>query len=318
MTNILDYNYSILRFNYIIVFFASIVLLYFFAVTIYRIFTDRTDFNNILELSNNICVKFDYNGFILDYNKDFANIATFKSEDIKGYELFSVIQFDNYDDLMEALFGNAEHHEIKSFISTVTCRNGTIKKINFKGIVNTNNFGAGTEYILVGTDVTKIQKAEKEYLANKTLLESLKSEFAFAEEELKRNFQQIQDTQDKIEELEKRHKIFTDSIPIGVIEYDFTTRQVAFSAELLRYYIPNANTSSIHTDEALSVIYNFITNDSIYDTLEAIYSALTRNTINFSSKVTLTNSTEFICRFTIIYTDNKPVYMYGITDFRKI
>ncbi len=315
MSTILDFNYSILRFNYIIVFFSTIVLLYFFAVIVYRIFSDRTDFNNILNLSNNICVKFDYNGQILEYNSDFSEIATFKNEDVKGYDIFSLIKFDDYEGLSETLFSNSDNQVSKSFISTVTCRNGVIKQISFKGIVNTNNLGAGVTYILVGTDVTKSQKAEKEYMANKNLLEGLKSEFAFAEEELDRNFQQIQDTQEKMDELTRRHKIFADDLPLGIMEYDFATRQLFFSAELLRFFIPNANTASIHTDEAISVFYNFITNDSIYDFLESIYNALTNNTVNFSTKLVLTNSKVFICRYTIIYTDNKPVYMYGIANF---
>lgn len=318
MSDILNHSYAILRFNYGIVFFASVILMFFFASTIYKIFIDRNDFNNIISISNKICVKFDANGLIIDYNKHFADIATLKGENVKGRDIFKLISFDNYDEMMKTIFYDISHNEQKSFECNVTCRNNEIKKVSFLGILNSNFLGASSSYILVGTDVTLNERTERELDITRNRLESLIKEFKFAEEELARNFKQIQDTQNKIESLKKRHKVFIDSIPIGVTQFDFSTRQIAFSLETLKFFIPNVSTSTIYPDEALAVFYNFIKKESIYDLLESVYNALANKSINFSTEILLTNNIRVPVQLTIVYENNEPSYLFAISDYYEL
>lgn len=318
MTNILEHSYSILRFNYGIVFFVALVIMCFFVITIFKIFSDRIDFNNIINATNKICVKFDYNGIILDYNNEFLKLVSLPKTSVKSKDIFSLLSFDSYDEMMDKLFNNKAFDEQSVFVCNVTSKENSVKKISFKGIQNTNFFGAVVSYILIGTDVTLSDKIKVESEYNRKHLETLNAEYRFAEEELKRNFKQIHDTQEEIEGLKKRHKIFIDNIPLGVIQYDFSTRQLNFSAELLKFFIPNANTANIHSEEALNVIYNFVKKESVYDLVSSIYDALAKGTINFYTEVILTNNFNMPFRFTLIYDDGEPSYIYAITTFNNL
>ncbi len=315
MNNIFESGYFILSFNYAIVFFATMVIIYFFASTLFRVYRDRVDFNNILSISDKICVKFDYNGAILDYNVDFERIATINNENVRGEDLFTLIQFDKYDDMIDNLF-NSTVSEDNSFITKVVCKNGDVKKIRFRGIENSNYFGAGVSYILVGTDITLLEKNEKEYKFNKSLLESLTTDYRFAEEELKRNFLQIHNTQEDLDELRIRHANFVDNLPLGIVEYDFDIRQIHFSNKVVRYFIPNASANSVHVDEVIIILYNFIKKESAYDMLESFYSALQNKSPNFSYVIEFNNGGKVNANGTITYNKqtNEPNFLYVILD----
>ncbi len=316
MNTISEYGYSILRFNYIIVFFSSITLLYFLVTTILKIFEERADFSNILEAADEMCVKFDHNGLILDYTERFAKIATFNNENIIGLDIFTLISFDDYDSLYETLFNHVNSDLMNNFTVTVTCRNGDKRRIRFRGIQNSSFFGAKESYILVGYDVTASEHSEREQIYNKQLLEKLTNDYRFAEEELKRNFQQIHDTKNEIDALRLKHKAFVDNLPLSIMEYDFTTRQLSYSTKTIKFFIPNANSSSIHPDEALSVFYNFIQKDSILDGLEAFYNAMHNRLTTFSFMLKLnSNAVNIRCSSNIQYINNEPSYMYIIMDF---
>ncbi len=318
MNNVLEYSYMILRFNYGIVFFSASILIFFFASTISKIFSERKDLYSIISASEKTYVKFDFNGIIIDYNEDFAELATIHNEDIRGVDIFTLISFDDYDELTKVLFNSIDSDKNSSFTSNVTCKNGEVKKILFKGIRNTNYFGAGYNYILVGTDVTATDKIDKKQKYDKTLLDNLTVDYRFAEEELKRNFQQIQAAQFELEELKEKHTTFLDTLPIGVIEYDFRTRQLTFSQAVLGFFLPNATASSIHPDEAIKVFFNFITKDSIYDFLEALYSSFHNNNEIFTYKLNINNSSETIrAKGTITYKNDKPLFLSIIIQSSK-
>lgn len=313
MNNILEYSYSIFRYNFVITFFLAMILIYFFASTLIKNFNDIKDYTNIINASEKICVKFNANGSIIDYNKYFEQIATLSDEDIKGVDMFKLIQFDDYEEMMKTLLISDPSSDIK-FTTIVTCRNNERKKIVFKCIKNTNYLGADATYILIGTDITSTEKSEQESQYNKKLLKNLTFDYRFAEEELRRNFQQIQDTQEEIEQLRLRHKAFVHNLPLSIIEYDFNTRQIAFSSQLITYFVPNANTSTLHPDEAIVILYNFICKDSVYDMLQALYKALNNRTSNFTFRLNLNNTSIYIiANATVTYNDNEPTHIYVIS-----
>ncbi len=313
MSTISEFGFTILRFNYIAVFFSAVTLLYFFTTTILKIFEARIDFINILEATEEICVKFDHNGIIIEYTKRFEKIATLDGENIKGLDIFTLISFDDYDALHDTLFNHTDSVNKNSFIVTVTCRNGEQKRIKFRGIQNSNFFGARDTYILVGVDVTSKEQSEKEQIYNKQLLEKLTTDFRFAEEELKRNFQQIHDTKNEIDAIRLKHKVFVDNLPLSIIEYDFETRQIGLSTRAIKFFIPNANSSSINPEEAIQIFYNFIQKDSILDMLEAFYNALHNNLSSFNYEVKVSGQDIILkADVNIHYIDNEPTYMYLI------
>ncbi len=311
MNNIVELGYPLLRYNYVIVFFAAIILIYFFSVVLIKLFDDRVDFNNILEISDKIYVKFDYNGIIIDCNSQFKKIASIGSEKVKEQDIFDLIEFEDYDNLVKSLFDDTNGH----YITNIICKNGDIKKYELSGIKNTNFFGAGTTYLVIGTDITAEEYRRKESEYNKQLLETLTIDSRFAEEEMKRNFDQIQSNKVVIEDLKSRHNFFVNTLPIGVIEFDFFTRQLLFSPYVIKKFLPNVNVDSVHTDQVLLVISNALAKGAIYDILESFYTALNNNETHFLMSIHLASQQKpIIGEVYIYYKNNEPEYMFVILN----
>ncbi len=315
MNNLIELGYPLLRYNYVVVFFASIILIYFFTVVIIRLFDDRVDFNNILEVSDKIYVKFDFNGIIIDSNNQFTKIASINSETTKGKDLFKLIKIEDYDMLVEHLFNEENDY----FVTNITCRNGDIKRYRFSGIKNTNYFGAGTTYLLIGSDITSDEYRKKEFEYNKQLLENLTLDYRFAEEEIKRNFDQIQSNKVVIEELRLRHDFFVNTLPLGIVEFDFFTRQLNFSPYVIQRFFPDMNTDSMHPDDILQVISNMLDPYTVYDIVEGYYHALENNIEKFDITIDITSrDTSVTCDINIHYKGDEPEYLFIILNYKTL
>lgn len=296
---------NIVNFNYAIVFFSAMILSAFFIIVTNMIFADREDFITIIKISEKMCVKFDYNGQILQYNDAFAKIATINGEDIAHVDIFKLISFDDYDEMIRVLFENQSNSKTENFVTTVTCRDMSKKRIKFAGKEKKNLLGAGLTYILVGEDVTLLEEKEQEYKNNKVVLEKLTTDFRYAEEELKRNFNQIQAKQLEIDKNKLDHKAFVQTIPEGVIEFNFNSRKLFFSTNFIRYFIPNGNVDNTHSSEVLLAMFNFISKESHMNMIEAFYSALNNEKEKFNFKLEVKSLKKYITvDATITYDDN--------------
>lgn len=310
---------NIVNFNYAIIFFSAMILSVFFIMTINTIFNDRDDFITIIKISEKMCVKFDYNGQILQYNDAFAKIATINDEDICRVDMFKLISFDNYDEMIRVLFENQTGSKTESFVATVTCRDMSKKRIKFAGKEKKNFLGAGLTYILVGEDVTLLEKREEEYKNNKAMLEKLSTDFRYAEEELKRNFDQIQAKQLEIDKNKLDHKAFVQTIPEGVIEFDFNSRKLFFSTNFIRYFIPNGNVGNTHSSEVLLAMFNFISKDSHMNMIETFYDALNSKKEKFNFTLEIDSLNKYIAvDATITYEDDDLNRMICIATEHEI
>lgn len=308
---------SILNFNFIIVFFLVMIFVTACIIIMQSLFSRINDLSSIIYISERIVVKFDYNSRIIDYNSAFSNIATLKGENIKHVDLFRLISFDDYDEMMNVLFN--DENKDSSFVTTVTCRDKSKRRIKFRGINKVDYFGAGLSYILVGEDVTAIEKNIEAFAHRKKTLENLTINYRYAEEELERNFNQIQAKQLEIEELKFRHRQFTEKFEEGIIEFEFKSRELNFSTSFIKYFIPNGNFETVHSQEALLSVLNFITNDSHFDMIESFYRALYNKDEKFQFDLELISSEEYISvDGYIMYKDDEPIYMYCISKINPI
>ncbi len=278
---------NIIIFNYVIVLFSVTTLLGFFIYNVNQYYAENEDLNLIIDNSEKVCLKINYNGHILNYNKKFQELTLDPySNNLEGSEFFKIVKFKDTEPMLKFISDLEEKNTATVKLEILTLENKTVS-ISFVGSSKKNLFGVINQYIFVGTDISNNENILKELNSIKDKNKSLHAELAYSEEELQRNFEQIKYKQTEVNLWCEKHRLFMNSIDEGILEYDFYSRQFYMSRQFQKLFMPDSKITNnyLNFNEFLKPLIDALDEDSYIKLLEQTYEAINNKTESYQFSI---------------------------------
>lgn len=277
------------------IFFLLFVSIIFYFYSISKLIKVRDYFHESLNLSDIISIKIDYNGIVLNYSDNFFTLfeGGSKIEDYRGLQLLDIIKLASNEDTIFMSFINKLDTQTVADTHIKFIIDGEEKIFFLKGTMTKSINGVSEKYSLIIKEITEEVNLLKESIALKEKNKGLYSELAAIEEEVQRNFEQLNERDKDIVNIAGKHQLVINSLDIGILEYDFSLRELNFS-QVFATQIFGAERKNISEDDILNYFRSILSLEDYTRFLSSVYETLFKKEEFFSISLHLKNINKVI------------------------